>query len=51
MTKENLLKDFIIGEENDDQVKYKHIKRIFKYVQHLIIKTRMMNYKSILQLK
>ena len=50
MTKENLLKTLLMGERNDDPLKYKHNKQIFKYVQHFIVKTRRLNYKSILQL-
>ena len=49
MTKENLLKALHMGERNDDPLKYKHNKKIFKNVQHFIIKTRRLNYKSILK--
>ena len=50
MTNENLLKALLRGERNEDPLKFKHNKKIFKYVQHFIIKTRRLNYKSILQL-
>ena len=43
MTKENLLKTLLMGERNDDPLKYKHNKKIFKYVQHFIIKARTIN--------
>ena len=47
MTKENLLRGLFMGESIDYTLKYKH-KKIFKYVQHFIVKTRRLNYKSIL---
>ena len=50
MTKENLFRALLMGESNDDPLKYKHDKKIFKYVQHFIIKTIRLNYKSVLQL-
>jgi hypothetical protein len=50
MTKENLLKTLLMGERNDDPLKYKQNKQIFKYVQHFIVKTGRLNFISILQL-
>ena len=50
MTNENLLKALLRGERNEDPLKFKHNKKIFKYVQHFIVKTGRLNYKSILQL-
>ena len=50
MTKENLLRALLMGESDDAPLKYKNNKKIFKYVQHFIVKTRRLNYKSILQL-
>ena len=51
MTKENLLRALLMGESNDDPLKYNHNIKISKYVQHFIIKKRRLNYKSILQIK
>ena len=39
MTKENLRRALLRAESNVDPLKYKHNEKIFKYVQHFIVKT------------
>ena len=50
MNNENIYKSRLCGEMNDDPQQYKNNKIIFRYVQNFIMKTRRLNYKSILQL-
>ena len=50
MTRENLLKTILFGVKNDDPQKYQPNKKIFRYVQYLIMRTKWLKYKSILQL-